>query len=263
VSSLPAAGYLSTAARTRAEMKTAFEDVRDVVAEGPGGGEESTLTIATGDVTPGDGAARHFRVATEAAAATDDLDHILYGAVVPAGALIRVRAATAGQVVVLKHQTAGNGNMTLADDQDVALETADEFLEFVRSGTTWVETFRSLLNRPHRVLEITQVAASPKVLVPSDNGKYLKGDAAAAATNYATLPAATAGLRFPFGTDSAQKLRLTAAGTNTIQRRGTTSGAGGFYETAAEDGFQGELLCWKTGQWMVRFEEAAGAGSVT
>jgi len=150
----------------------------------------------------------------------------------------------------------------MIDGLDYQLDT-DRYILFKRDGADWYEFYRSEPNRSERVIEVTEVAAAPLVLVPSDSGAYLKGDSAAGATNYATLPAATAGLCFRFGTDSAQKLRLTAAGADTIQRAGTTSGAGGFYETAAEDGFEGVIYCWKTGQWIIQNEFAAGVGAVT
>ena len=254
---LPAANVYANAA-TVAVKKQWGEDIRSYLAQSAGQTEEA-LVVAAGVVSP----TKHaITVDTEGAAATDDLNTATQN--LPEGSYLEIRNLDNSKVTTIKHAAGGAGQFLLADEVDFELADVDEVIIFKRVGTSWEERWRSTGNRLLRVLEVTEVAASPKVLVASDNEKYLKGDAAAAATNYATLPAAAIGMRFPFGTDSAQKLRLTAAGANTIQRAGTTSGAGGFYETAAEDGFQGEIICWKSGQWIVRESNTnAGAGAVT
>lgn len=238
------------------EWQTYSQALVNAVKEMPGGGAQESKTIASGAITP---TVSLVQIDTESAATSDDLDTILQTNH-PAGRLLVVRSADASRVVVLKH---GTGNLSNRDSLDIALIAPEDFVVYVRVSTSWVEVYRSMANRAGRVIEVTEVAASPRVLVESDSGAFIRSDPAAAARNYATLPPAVAGLRFPFGSDSAQGLRLTADGTDTIQRHASTSGGGGYYETPAEDGFQGELLCWKNGQWVVRFEQGSGSGSVT
>lgn len=258
----PAAGDISATggAETNAVKKVVFEDFLAAAKQLLGGSAEGALTIASGSITPA--ASGRFTVDTEAAAATDDLANILQTNM-ESGRLILLRNASDSRIVTVKHAAGGAGQIHLVDELDLPLRDLDEFLILGSNGTDWIEVLRSYRNRIERVIAITEVAASPKVLVPGDSGSYLLSDTGAAARNYATLPAATAGLRFRFGCDSAQGLRLTAAGTDRIQRLTTTSGAGGYYETPAEDGFQGEVVCWKATQWVIANEWGTGAGAVT
>ena len=260
MSTLPSAGAFAVGTvADNDDFAAKAEALRACVEEAAGGQAEEALTIASGVITP----TGHAVVVDGEASAADVLANALQTNH-PAGRIIAIRCADAARPITVDHLAGGAGEFYLSDAVDLVLDDPDEVVFFIRRSNRWEEFGpRATKNRLDRVLEITQVAASPKVLVASDNGRYLKGDAAAAATNYATLPAATVGLRFPFGTDSAQKLRLTAAGSDTIQRAGTTSGAGGFYETAAEDGFQGAIRCWKSGQWIIENEFAAGVGAVT
>lgn len=261
--SFPAAGDISATggAETNAVKKVVLEQLMAACKGLVGAQDEGALTIASGSVTP-DGTTASWTVDTEAAAATDTLANIIQTNY-EEGRLLLLRNADNARVVTIDHGAGGAGQILLAGDLDLELRDTEEFVILRRDGTTWVEVYRSYRNRADRVITITEVAASPKVLVPGDTGSYLLSDTGAAARNYATLPAATAGLRFRFGCDSAQGLRLTAAGTDRIQRLTTTSGAGGYYETPAEDGFQGWISCWKAGQWVIENEWGTGAGAVT
>lgn len=259
MSTLPASGDFDVGnIADNDEAAGLFESLRSCIEEAPGGKAEQSITIASGSITP----SAAFVVVDGEGAAADTLTNAVQTNH-PAGRILVLRCADAARPITISHLATGAGEFHMIDGLAVVLKDADERIWFIRESNLWKEIGRTIQNRLGRVLEITEVAASPKVLVASDSGTYLKGDASAAATNYATLPAATVGLYFNFGTDSAQRLRLTANGTDTIQRRGTTSGAGGYYETAAEDGFQGSIRCWKSGQWIITHEEAAGSGAVT
>jgi len=52
MTSLVAAGYFTNVSRTNAEAKSAQDDLVEVVRELLGGAAETTLTIATGSITP-------------------------------------------------------------------------------------------------------------------------------------------------------------------------------------------------------------------
>lgn len=259
MSTLPATGDFDVGnVADNDEAAALHEAVRAVVEELLGGADEEALSLASDVIIP-----------TKASVVVDSEDanpDTLSNATQTnhdGGKYLAIRCADAARPITIEHLGGGGGEFYMVDGEDLVLEDPDEVVLFIRRANRWEEVFRSTQNRVGRVLEVTEVLASPKVLVASDNGKYLRSDPAAAARNYATLPPAVAGMSFPFGCDSAQGMRLTADGTDRIQRRGTTSAAGGYYETPAEDGFQGELFCWKTGQWVVRFEEGAGAGAVT
>jgi len=132
---LPASGYMENAARTEAEMKQAFEDVRDFIEEQPGGEAEAELTISSGSVTP---TAFAHTVDTEGDAGTDDLANIALTNH-PDGRLLLLRAENASRVVTVKHAAGGDGQVYLASDADVDLDSVDKFLMLIRNGSAWYE----------------------------------------------------------------------------------------------------------------------------
>ncbi len=77
-------------------------------------------------------------VATEAAAATDDLDTI--SGVITRGTLVRLVPNVTGEVVVVKHAT---GNIRLANGKDYKLSDRLRTLDLRFDGSFWVETGRS------------------------------------------------------------------------------------------------------------------------
>jgi len=89
-----------------------------------------TLTIASGVITvaPVNGYG-HYKVATQGAAAADDLDTISGGT---DGDVIILEMATAGQVPTLKN---GTGNILLSED--VALDTLTTVIMLRLDGTNW------------------------------------------------------------------------------------------------------------------------------
>jgi hypothetical protein len=140
---LPAVGYLSDNARTGGEQKQAFEDIRDVIAELPGGSAEIELTITGGTITiPVRSAV--VRVDTEADAAADDLDTIGQGSTRD-GQIIILRPVDSGRVVTLKHGNGGTGQMLLTGATDLVLDSVEKSVMLRREGTAWREIFRTVV----------------------------------------------------------------------------------------------------------------------
>ncbi len=144
MSTLPAAGYLENAARTNAEMKAAFEAIRDIMAETIGGEARYELTIATGAVTPPEGAGGGvFRLDTEGNAASDTLDTIAQTNTRD-GQIIILMAENVARVVTLNHAAGGAGQMLLTDATDLVFASLNAWVAFQRRGTDWVELLRNV-----------------------------------------------------------------------------------------------------------------------
>jgi hypothetical protein len=135
---LPAAGYFSSVSRTNLEAKTAQDQTLAWLRQLIGGDTPSTLTIATGAVTPTKGV---HAVDTEAAAATDDLTNIDQTNL-PDGSLLMLLGANAGRVVTLKHAAGGAGQMSMVDSADLVLSDTSIMIIFQRVSTSWVERAR-------------------------------------------------------------------------------------------------------------------------
>lgn len=142
MSTLPAAGYLENAARTNAEMKAALEAVRDIMAETIGGEARYELTIASGSVTPPEGAGGGvFRLDTEGNAATDTLDTIGQTNTRD-GQIIIVMAENASRVVTINHAAGGTGQILLEDSTDFTFASLNAWILLQRRSTDWVELAR-------------------------------------------------------------------------------------------------------------------------
>jgi hypothetical protein len=139
---LPAAGYISNASRTVAEVKAALEDQRNFIADLPGGAARNTLTIAGGSITPGSGTSGGVHsVDTEGAASADDLANITQTNT-PDGRILTLYAANAARVVTVKHGAGGSGQMLLTHGADFVLNALDKWIKFQRLGSDWVEIAR-------------------------------------------------------------------------------------------------------------------------
>src|SRR6185436_15511961 len=139
MATFPVAGYLSDALRTQSEVKSALEAFLAATRQLPGGsGAPTTLTIASGSITPTTGA--HL-VGTEGAAAADDLANIAQTNF-PDGSLLFLSALSGVQVVVLKHGAGGTGQLSLADAADLSLIDPTMVVIFRRAGTLWAEVGR-------------------------------------------------------------------------------------------------------------------------
>lgn len=135
---LPIDGYLSDGGRTEGEMKVAFEDQRDVIAEVLGGSAETELTISSGSVTP---TGASHRIDTEADAGSDLLDHINQTNH-PDGRFLQIRAENASRNVTLVHGAGGDGQLLLANSTNFILTDTVTRVLLQRSGTTWLEVQR-------------------------------------------------------------------------------------------------------------------------
>lgn len=138
MTALPTGAYVTNTARTVAEIKQAMSDIIGVIAELLGGSAESTLTIATGAVTPTLGL---HTIDTETQAATDDLTTI-NTTNVPDGRLLMIRCADNTRNVVVKHNAGGAGQIALADAADYTLDDTTQWLLLKRTGTNWQEVGR-------------------------------------------------------------------------------------------------------------------------
>mgnify|MGYP006935504266 CR=1 FL=1 len=96
--------------------------------------DSTVLTIATGAVTA---TANFYRIDTESAAASDDLDTITAGTGVADGHLLVIRPANDARTVVVKHNT---GNIVCANGVSQTLDDAhDTLILFYDSNLTkWV-----------------------------------------------------------------------------------------------------------------------------
>lgn len=104
----------------------------------PGAQGSSTLTLASGVIIPTRG---YHLVAAEGAAATDDLTHI-QATNMRDGGLLLLRAYSNDQVITLKHNQGGAGEIYLVGEADVDLDSTSKFVWFIREGGLWREVFR-------------------------------------------------------------------------------------------------------------------------
>ena len=139
MTSIPGAGYFSNGSRTNSEAKSGQDDMLAVLREMMGGSAESTLTLASGSVTPTAGC---HAIDTESAAGTDDLANI-DTTNMPDGRFLLIRAADATHDVVALHEAGGVGQLSLKGAVDFTLDDTDKWLLLKLTGTIWVEVLRS------------------------------------------------------------------------------------------------------------------------
>lgn len=139
MTNIPAAGYFTNGGRTNAEAKDAQDDILEVLRESVGGAAVSTLTIATGAITPTTGL---HQIDTEAAAAADDLDSAAVSTIRNGGFLILQSVASA-RVVTVKHGIGGTGQFLLANSLDLVLSDPSMCIVLQRRTNDWVEVMRS------------------------------------------------------------------------------------------------------------------------
>ena len=171
MSTLPIAGYLSNAVRTEGEAKTALEDMLASVKQIPGAGvAETTLTIASGSITPPSGGPGIFKIETEAATAADDLTNIVQTNI-PDGSMIWIRCANAARVPTVKHAAGGSGQATLANAQDLVLDDVLKWICLKRTGTLWEAVVSPVLLSP--TLRLGLVTADPLVPLGVASQQYV------------------------------------------------------------------------------------------
>src|SRR5262245_58807228 len=132
-------GYISDNQRTEGEVKVVLEDIRELFVEALGGAARTTLTIASGSVTPTIGT---HAVDTEGAASTDDLTNIAQTNT-PDGRLLLITAANTARTVVVKHAAGGTGEIQMVSAADFSMDEIDMWLVLQRVGTVWKEVLRS------------------------------------------------------------------------------------------------------------------------
>jgi hypothetical protein len=138
MASFPATGYLSDNARTKGEMKTAFEAFLAKCKALMGGITLTEFTIASGSITP---TTASITIDTEANAASDDLTNIVTTHH-DAGSIITVRNEDAARVVTLKNGAGGAGQMFLRDLADCVLSGTTQWVQLIRVGADWYEVCR-------------------------------------------------------------------------------------------------------------------------
>lgn len=251
MSSYPAAGYISNAARTEGEGKQFLEDVLQLLKEQPGGSAETTLVLASDVATP---TGPVHALDTEGGLGTDDCQRLVTTNH-PDGRWLLVHSLDAAKVVTLKHGNGGDGGLLLRGNLDVELFDPAIFLLFYRApGTTkWKEVFRgnpaSLFSR---VLNNKGTAGTPYVVKPVDSGALFT-DIGAGAINYHALPggASYVGHVHRVAVTSANGVRIVAAGGETITDGATTSAPGGYQQGTTAGGYW-EVEKISATQWYVR-----------
>lgn len=209
--SLPASGYLSNAARTEGEMKTALEDVRDFIAGAIGGAAPSELTIASGAITP---TAMQHRIDTEGDAASDDLVTIDQTNI-PDGGLFLGRIADNGRNVNVVNGGGGAGQILTGDGADFLLDTTAQWILLQRRGTVWDEVMRSWGGQKSALRTWLGLGSAALLAGTARTGGTLAPTipVQAAKTDNATLVAGDIGTEVPFNVGTAKNANLTAAAT--------------------------------------------------
>jgi len=135
---LPASGYWENNARTEGEGKQWGEDVRDVIAELPGGSAASMLTIVSGVIIPTLGC----HTVEGEGAASDDLTNITTTNT-PDGRMLLLTAYNAAHVITVKHAAGGAGQIHMLNDADADLDLVDAWILLKRTGADWYEVYRA------------------------------------------------------------------------------------------------------------------------
>lgn len=156
MTTFPAANYLSNSGRTAGEMKAGFEDFLAATKQLPGGGAETTLTIASGVVTPTRGG---HGLDTEGAASSDVLTNIAQTNL-PDGSVLVLHIVSSSRVVQVAHLAGGTGQIQLADAMDWTMRNDLQHLILKRSGTLWQEIGRGFDARPQEYSRLDYVDAS-------------------------------------------------------------------------------------------------------
>jgi len=246
MTSLPASGYWGSSSRKGPDGPVIAEQVRSVIAELPGGGAESTLTIASGVMAPGANAARIFSIETEGGASADDLTNVDLDEV-PDGALILFRCANASHVVTAKQAAGGDGQFNLRDSRDCVLDSTSKWLLCVRQSLIILEIARFGFRRTQ--LDVL-IKTGNYTILPADTGALFT-NRGASATVTLTLPACEAGLVIDVLTDAAQRIKLQAVGDDVISDGASDSSTAGFIQCAASKGESVRLLGLTSAVWRV------------
>jgi len=181
-SPLPAADFFNDPARTNGEAKDGQDAILAFLRQAmPGASAETTLTIASGAVTPTGGI---HAINTESSAASDDLTNALVTNMEDAQWLV-LRAVNSGRLVTVKHSAGGSGQFNMKNGLDTTLDATDKFIIFRLNGTTWDEIMRNYDDRP-----VVSKSADYTVIA-KDDGYVIKVDASGGAKVITMTLAAT------------------------------------------------------------------------
>jgi hypothetical protein len=144
MATLPAASYLSNAARTEAEMQTALDALRDVVAE-LGSTAPTTRTISSGAM-PVPTASMALVQSEGHASGTDDVLVTITTTGIDQGRIVILRHSNTGssetsEKITISHGTSP-GQIELADNASFIL-CAERLIALIYSGDHWVELWRN------------------------------------------------------------------------------------------------------------------------
>lgn len=168
MATIPAAGYISNAARTLSQVQTALEDIVASLRQMPGAAQaEIVSTISAGSITP-PGSAGVILVDTEAAAATDDLTNVVTTNY-PDGSMIVLRNANIARVVTAKQLAGGAGQLNLDRSADYVMDDEKKWVLLQRRGADWYEVFRG----PIRLTGFTVAKSSAFTVQKEDLGKVM------------------------------------------------------------------------------------------
>lgn len=213
----PAANYLTNVARQEGEMQTGFENWLAATKQLPGGLAETSLTIATGSITPTRFA---HSVDTEGAGAADDLTNI-DNTNLPDGALLLLHSVSAARVVTVKHAAGGTGQISLIDGADIVLDDPKIQILLKRNGTDWEEV-RPIAPSTSGRKGVVELATTAEVAAGSDtsravtpSGLFASGNAVQQGRQTIWIPATALVPRTTNGPGSS----TTESTTNKIMRR--------------------------------------------
>jgi hypothetical protein len=191
MATLPAANYLSNAARTEAEMQTALDALRDVVAE-IGSTAPTTRTISSGAMPVPTSSMALVQSEGYASGADDALATITTTGIDQGRIVILRNANTASseaassEKITISHGTSA-GQIEMADNASFIL-CAERLIGLVYSGDHWVELWRNygrkssedlLANRTDLGLGTASVETIATAVGASANSTVLKVGASA------------------------------------------------------------------------------------
>lgn len=130
MSDFPAAGYLSDAVRTTAEMKAALEEFLAASKQLPGGGAVETLTVSANTITP----AKAVAYVTPSSGATATLNTIGLTNL-PDGSLLML-IPVSGKTITFTHAAGGSGQISFPWAANTVISNG--WLLLRREGTTWI-----------------------------------------------------------------------------------------------------------------------------
>ena len=166
---------------TEGQFKVQVERLRDFTSELLGGNAEVTLPISAGSITP---VTSSIAVDTEGGATTDDLDNLLQPATQNDGKVVFIRSVDAARIVSVRHARGGAGQIILADNRDLFLDSPNHRLILYRLGTSWIEMGRFVQKG---FLRDSVLKTADYTITTQDDGKAIFVDATAGVVTI-TLP---------------------------------------------------------------------------